>query len=61
MVALDAGIAESLSDKLTLGYSDNLRVAGLAFLETHFVWSVEHGCYPYKTSPCDFYLNCTTL
>ena len=39
MVALDAGIAESLSDKLTLGYSDNLRVAGLAFLETHFLWS----------------------
>ena len=39
MVALEAGIAESLSDKLTLGYSDNLRVAGLAFLETHFLWS----------------------
>ena len=38
MVALDAGIAESLSDKLTLGYSDNPRVAGLAFLETHFLW-----------------------
>ena len=39
MVALDAGIAESLSDKLILGYSDDLRVAGLAFLETHFLFS----------------------
>ena len=38
MVALDAGIAESLSDKLILGYSVDLRVAGLAFLETHFLW-----------------------
>ena len=39
MIALEAGIEDSLSDKLTLGYSDNLRVAGLAFLETHFLWS----------------------
>ena len=39
MGALDAAIAESLSDKLTLGYCDNLSAAGLAFLETHFLWS----------------------
>ena len=39
MGALDADIAEFLSDKLTLGFSDNLSVAGLAFLETHFLWS----------------------
>ena len=38
MGALDAAIAESLSDKLTLGFSDDLSAAGLAFLETHFLW-----------------------
>ena len=44
----DAGIAESLSDKLTMVYSDNLSVAGLASVETELpvVTAVEHGCYP---------------
>ena len=55
MGAQDASIAESLANKLTLGYNDNLRVAGLAFLETELpvVTTVEHGCCPYKTSMCD--------
>ena len=48
MGVLDAGIAQSLSDKLTVAYSDKLSVAGLAFLETELpvVTTVEHGCYP---------------
>ena len=48
MGVLDAGIAESLSDKLTVAYGDNLSVAGLASLETELpvVTAVEHGCYP---------------
>ena len=45
MGAPDAGIAESLSDKLTLGYSDTQSVGGLAFLQTlSVVTTVEHGC-----------------
>lgn len=53
MQALDAGIAESLSDKLALGYSDNPKVAGLGFPRDTLpvVTTVVHGCYPYKTSP----------
>ena len=63
MGALDAAIAESLSDKLTLGYCDNLSVAGLAFLETHFLWSplLRMGAALTKHPRVIFYLNCTTL
>ena len=63
MGALDAAIAESLSDKLTLGYSDNPRVAGLAFLETHFLWSPlsSMDATLIKHPRVIFYLNCTSL
>ena len=65
MGALDADIAESLSDKLTLGFSDDLSAARLAFLETHFLWSpllsmdaalTKHPCvifFTWTVPPCD--------
>ena len=63
MGAWETGIAESLYGKLTLGYSDNLRVAGLAFPETHFLWSplLSMESALTKHSRAIFYLNCTTL
>ena len=59
----DAGTAEALADKLTLGYSDNLRVAGLAFLETHFLWSpvFSMDVALTKLPRVILYLDCTTL
>lgn len=59
----DAGTAESLADKLTLGNSDNLRVAGLAFLETHFLRSplLSMDVALTKLPRVILYLNCTTL
>ena len=63
MVALGAGVTEFLSDKLTLGYSDNPRVVGLAFLETHFLWSPlsSMDATLIKHPRVIFYLNCTSL